>query len=295
MKYAKKFRVVPYVSNSLQKPSENYIEALDNKMKNIIANKTLPDDYKVKLYHQNLNKFLLKYDPESYGVAPSITKLIKIVGDYIEKKNNIELIDKDLAHVFKVENIKKEDELGESEIKNEPQKKLNFNSPGEDSLADEYNFNENFYKLNPSVSYLNNNENSYINKSDLNDSIFETNTKPAANTRSQNIASHPEGIDYSKKQKKKTNSESLENLDFKGFEQYKDKSTKTLRTPGLKGILKKDKEEKKSPFLNLKENKSNKYKNTQDSKKASRTINAKSGKESNEQSGGHFLWSSWIN
>jgi hypothetical protein len=225
MKHAKKFRVVPYMANNLQKPNENYIEALDNNMKNIIANNTLPDDYKVKLYHQNLNKFLLKYDPESYGVAPSITKLIKIVGDYIEKKNNIEIIDKDLANVFKVENIKKENELSETAIKNETQKKLNFNSPEEESLSEKFNFNDNFYNLNPSVSFLNNNENSYINKSDFNDSIFEPTTKPSANTRSQKIASHSEGIDYTKTLKKKNNNYNLVNLENRE-EEFKEKSHK---------------------------------------------------------------------
>jgi len=57
MKYASKFVVVPYVPQ-IKNPIEDQITSLDQKMSNILHDKSLPVDVKVKLY----NKTLLEYN-----------------------------------------------------------------------------------------------------------------------------------------------------------------------------------------------------------------------------------------
>jgi len=299
MKFTKKFRVVPYVSHQLQKPSENYVENLDNNMTRIIKDKNLPDDYKIKLYHQNLNKFLMKYDPESYGVAPSITKLVKVVGDYLEKKNTIELIDRDLKTVFK-ENFKKEVSSENEEENDENKKKLSYlakNSfnKGSDLIEksierNNLEFNDNYYRFNPNYSLFNNE--SYINNdSDLNsDSIYPSATKISRNTRSQTEATHPEGLQTVSRNIKKVTEPKDQ---FEEEEKNRKKSAKTARTPPNKNVNTLE----RNSFFNSKPSINNKYRNSPDFKKLEKN-NASSRRdtEPKKQGGaGHLYWSTWKN
>ncbi len=84
----RKYMVVPFV-NKIEKPAESFVENADKNMSEIIKNPEIADDIKMKLYHQNLNKFLLKYDPETYGVTPTLAKLAQNVTDFLERKNDL--------------------------------------------------------------------------------------------------------------------------------------------------------------------------------------------------------------
>ena len=99
MNHTKKYLVVPYVQN-LEKPSESYLENLNKNMTDIIQDKKLPADEKIKFYSKNLNNFLLKYDPDSFGVAPTLTKLAEIVTRFIENNNNPNVVEQDLTNLF---------------------------------------------------------------------------------------------------------------------------------------------------------------------------------------------------
>ena len=302
MKYTKKFRVIPYSSDSLQKPSENYIENIDNKMKSIISNKSLPDDYKIKLYHQNLNKFLLKYDPDSYGVAPSIVKLIKVVGDYLEKKNEIQIIDKDLENVIKPKTVNFKIETKSEDIDD------NFNSnenDEKDTKNEKLFFNEKFYNLNPNDYYLNQSD---INSSDLNGSYFESETKPSQNTRSKNSATHSEGIQYNQAQKTKEKNKGVQGQNFEtkpnNTSFFISSNPKTLRSPQGPSNTEAS---VKSPFLTSKDPINNKYKNINNNNqsKISKSVTNEANKSKsstgslkNKQSASglrNFVWSSWKN
>ena len=84
MTHIKKYIVVPFVS-PIEKPFENFIENADKKMSGAITDTKMSDDLKMKIYHQNLNKFLLKYDPNTYGVTPMLAKLAQSVTDFIDQ------------------------------------------------------------------------------------------------------------------------------------------------------------------------------------------------------------------
>jgi len=100
--------VVPYV-NSIEKPNDSFIENADKNMTEIIKDPKIPDDLKMKLYHQNLNKFLMKYDPETYGITPTLTMLAKTVTDFIEKNKEMKNSEtKENIPSFKKETPKKE-------------------------------------------------------------------------------------------------------------------------------------------------------------------------------------------
>ena len=84
---------MPFVK-TIEKPNDTMVNSFDKNMSDIISDSQLSDDNKLKLYHQNLNKFLLKYDPESYGVTPVLANLARVVMDFIQKNENI---DQDLS------------------------------------------------------------------------------------------------------------------------------------------------------------------------------------------------------
>jgi len=79
--------VVPYVK-SIENSDESMVNDLGKNMSDIINDHHLSDENKMKLYHQNLNKLLIKYDPETYGVTPTIAKLAKLVLDFINREND---------------------------------------------------------------------------------------------------------------------------------------------------------------------------------------------------------------
>jgi hypothetical protein len=61
-----KYLVVPYVKN-IEKPSESYLQKLIQNMDEILYDKKLAPDIKLKLYSKNLNNSnFLKYDPDSF-------------------------------------------------------------------------------------------------------------------------------------------------------------------------------------------------------------------------------------
>jgi hypothetical protein len=98
MNFTKKYLVVPYVQN-LEKPSESHLENLNKNMTDIIQDKNIPSDQKIKLYNKNLNEFLLKYDADSFGVAPTLTKIANLVSKFIED-NNSNSAQNELSNVF---------------------------------------------------------------------------------------------------------------------------------------------------------------------------------------------------
>ena len=206
----KKYMVVPYV-NSIEKPNDSFIENADRNMSDIIKDSKMPDDLKMQLYHQNLNKFLLKYDPESYGVTPTLVKLAKTVSDFIEHKN--------VSHVE--EPSIKNEKIFEPSIKNEQflDKPFKFESftPAktpfdENRYPSDYNYhepsyyetNKDLYKLtgddsiNATVNYSNQDSLGHLDETvkTLNNTLiknYEANTNPAANTRQNSRATHEQG------------------------------------------------------------------------------------------------------
>jgi hypothetical protein len=110
----KKYMVVPYV-NKIEKPTESFIENADKSMSDIIMNPEIADDLKMKLYHQNLNKFLLKYDPETYEVTPTLAKLAQNVTEFLERKNDFNPI-KIIEEKILIPKIEVKDELDDLDV-----------------------------------------------------------------------------------------------------------------------------------------------------------------------------------
>jgi hypothetical protein len=103
MEHTKKYLVVPYVKN-IEKPSESYLHKLDQNMDEILYDNKLAPDIKLKLYSKNLNNFLLKYNPDSFGLAPTLTNLARVITNYLNNDNNPKVIEKDLKPLFDTPN-----------------------------------------------------------------------------------------------------------------------------------------------------------------------------------------------
>jgi len=99
MEHTKKYLVVPYVKN-IEKPSESYLQNINQNMDEILYDNKLAPDIKLKLYSKKLNNFLLKYDPDSFGLAPTLTKLAKVITNYLNNDNDPKVIEKDLKPLF---------------------------------------------------------------------------------------------------------------------------------------------------------------------------------------------------
>lgn len=99
MEHTKKYLVVPYVKN-IEKPSESYLQNINQNMDQILYDNKLAPDIKLKLYSKSLNNFLLKYDPDSFGLAPTLTKLAKVITNYLNNANDPKVIEKDLKPLF---------------------------------------------------------------------------------------------------------------------------------------------------------------------------------------------------
>ena len=166
----RKYMVVPFVNN-IEKPSESFVENADKNMSDIIKNPEIADDIKMKLYHQNLNKFLLKYDPETYGVTPTLAKLAQNVTDFLERKNDL-----------REENIL----TPKVEVKQEI-----------DDLGDDYFFDPNEAPINSRdldespVIKLKSKESKGSSQKFLDS--YEQNINPAASTRSRKLPTHSYG------------------------------------------------------------------------------------------------------
>jgi hypothetical protein len=196
MKYAKKFRVVPYNINSLEKSTESYVDNFSNNMTNTIHDKSIAPDNKMKIYRQNLNKFLLKYDPESYGVAPTLNKLVKVVTEFLESNKEPNLIEDDLKPLFK-------------DIKDSYSADVSYlNSPEIKNYKKAYDFNKDYYKLGSNDNSINtsniqlpatNYQAEAIKNLASFNSDFEPLTNPSDNTRYKAPkATHSEGLELNK-------------------------------------------------------------------------------------------------
>ena len=164
-------------------------------MTDIITDITLPADQKMKLYNQNLNKFLLKYDPESFELTPALRTIAKVVTEYLEKNNNPLPIENDLkAFLFKSENNSNLN----TPIKSENNSVNNFkiNSPTKNEKL--YDFNQKYYTLDTNDLHNNSEINNTLFDNTFRQDLFEPNTNPASNTRSKNQATHEEGLDSNK-------------------------------------------------------------------------------------------------
>ena len=199
MKYTKKYLVVPYV-NTLEKPAENEIQNLDKNMTDVITDKNLADDSKMKLYSQNLNRFLLKYDPNSYGVTPTIAKLAQVVSDYLENNNSPQKLEQDLMPLFV-----KTDESSNNSSLNSPRymSKLPFNPhyyniASKDMSLLETSVADKTAEVDTS-QYIAQTSKKPTNKKKQEDPIFDEATKPTKNTRSHGPATHHEGVQDPKK------------------------------------------------------------------------------------------------
>lgn len=198
MTHFKKYIVVPFVS-TIEKPSENFIENADKTMSDTITDTKMPDDLKMKIYHQNLNKFLLKYDPNTYGVTPMLAKLAQSVTEFIDKAKEQEKPNQ--AYV-------------KEELPNSPLFKNEFTTPAsilKNKFNDSYNYKKdtdydmdgNNYKLNPDFTI--NASNIGDNESQLDNTLldnYEKSAQPYLNTRNQKQASHSYGVygDYDPKE-----------------------------------------------------------------------------------------------
>jgi len=220
MNHTKKYLVVPFVK-SIESPNESMVNNLDQNMSEIIEDKDLTDDNRMKLYYNTLNKFLLKYDPETHGVSPSLTKLAKIVEDFIEKNNEIKNTSLEVKDNY-------DDSLNSTK---------ESNSSNYDMLNDNLNtsFVENNEYLKSSPKYLLTPKQSKLkeiispkSESPENNAFyspstehilknFEANTNPASNLRNLRAASHSEGlkpnINIGAKMTQENSSLSLNNLE----------------------------------------------------------------------------------
>ena len=202
MNHTKKYLVVPYVQN-LEKPSESYLENLNKNMTDIIQDKKLPADEKIKFYSKNLNNFLLKYDPDSFGVAPTLTKLAEIVTRFIENNNNPNVVEQDLTNLF-------ENNINSSQSLSSRGSSLASSQNNSPNPARPVNFsaNTNFPPLSTPNNQLRESVHSNIPDTYLdepfNDDLiissnedsfgFPKNTRVTENLRSKVVATHPEGL-----------------------------------------------------------------------------------------------------
>jgi hypothetical protein len=182
MNFSKKYIVVPYIK-TIEKTSESMVNNLDKNMSDIITDKELNDDEKMKLYNQALNKLLIKYDPETHGVSPAISKLAQIVSDFVlkEQKENQNLT---TNNENKINDPKTENDsfIENLDYKQFTPQRERLNSPV-------YSKRQLFKEKSP--------ENYYSPETETVLNNYEKNTYPAANLRNLNVATHSEGIDSS--------------------------------------------------------------------------------------------------
>jgi hypothetical protein len=94
-------------------------------MTDIIQDKNIPSDQRIILYNKNLNEFLLKYDADSFGVAPTLTKIANLVSKFIED-NNSNSAQNELSNDF-------ENNINSSQINS---LNSNYNTPIRNNLSD---------------------------------------------------------------------------------------------------------------------------------------------------------------
>jgi hypothetical protein len=134
-----------------------------------------------------LNNFLLKYDPDSFGVAPTLTKLAEVVTKFLQNNNNPQIIEKDLSTLF-------EKNIDSSNLTNRNSESMLLPDSSEQPTTSEIN------KTTLSSSQSEEEEeylDDSIQKSNL--SGFDTfgyplDYRPANNLRSKKPATHASGL-----------------------------------------------------------------------------------------------------
>ena len=219
MNFTKKYLVVPYVQN-LEKPSESHLENLNKNMTDIIQDKNIPSDQKIKLYNKNLNEFLLKYDADSFGVAPTLTKIANLVTKFVED-NNSNSVQNELSNVFENNinssqinslnsnyNTPMRNNLTDSIIDtdkslNTSNKISNSRLSKTDSIQSDPNLSEDFSNLFennnnsliiPTASNIATQKKALIEDNNFDSFGFPKGTNPTANLRSKGFATHQEGL-----------------------------------------------------------------------------------------------------
>jgi hypothetical protein len=196
MTHFKKYLVVPYVS-SIEKPSEDFIENANKTMSDAITDTTMPDDLKMKIYHQNLNQFLLKYDPNTYGVTPMLAKLAQSVNEFIYKnQRHEEPIESQIKQEIPDSPLFKNNLVTPPSIL-----KKKFNDSYVYNTDNAYDMDNNNYKL--GVDFDINTPHTEQNQSNLDitknihqESLlnnYEKGAEPHLNTRSKKEATHSQG------------------------------------------------------------------------------------------------------
>ena len=173
---------------------------------------------KLKLYSKNLNTFLAKYDPDSFGLAPTLTKLAEVVTKYLDSNKDPLKLEQDLKPLF------------DNTLNNESNYENNFYNSNKNSNETLNNsaFNKADYSISPGNEFLERNEGdddfkSFLNTSNSSNLLENLNNKkrnnnllenfsngispsqPFANTRSSNKEpSYAQGIQPQKRQKLKT-------------------------------------------------------------------------------------------
>jgi len=204
MNHSKKYIVVPYVK-SIENPNDSLVNNYDQKMSEIINDSQLSDANKMKLYHQSLNKFLLKYDPETYGVTPTLVKLAKVVQDFIH--TNDQHIVKDIKEPNNEDDDDNDDDDEESmnlqmndsflDSQNDKIKiHKSHNSPNDyDDKKNEF-LNTAIYSANETPAKKRAMEDKYYSPETENIlSNFEKEIQPAQNLRNKKAATHSKGIE----------------------------------------------------------------------------------------------------
>ena len=183
--------VVPYV-NTIEKPKEIFVENADKNMTDVITDMNIADDLKMKIYHQNLSKFLLKYDPETYGVTPGQVKLAQTVMDFVAKKPISEFKEKETQ--IKCEPFTTPNFTPKNEKKEPNSRKMLSFELSEPLKKSDFSMNNEYYKL--SDSSINNNDFSKLEYSPDNTLVtnYEKYIEPSKNTRAKTDATHNQGL-----------------------------------------------------------------------------------------------------
>ena len=152
MKYGKKLEVIE--KNSILKPHQNYLVNLDQSIAEILENKQLPPDVKVKLYSESIKKFINNYNLElerDNAVQKQLININNTLKDMPLLKQVKNEID-DIKESVKKEEKQDVDKISENIIENIKNhfKKENFSFY--DTTANDLNFT---YGPNESVNVKN--------------------------------------------------------------------------------------------------------------------------------------------
>ena len=166
MKYSTKLMVVPFVK-TIEKPSDKYINNLDDEMSKILSKNELNIDEKLKLYNNALTKFKEKYDPEASDFSEnSIKSLTEPITQMIEKvnENTSKSINSSVEKIITEMKQKVETDKSDQEIEQRVQNLLSMLKTKNLTDYDLNELEEDSYNVdnNPKTNYQ------VFNKSDVN-------------------------------------------------------------------------------------------------------------------------------